>query len=82
MLLRTGAIIQVPVKLGEGMGEMKLHLAELCIEQGRDPRQGNKDARVGDMCAKGHYEEARRLIEECRYHRRDEELKELERGIS
>jgi hypothetical protein len=26
---------------------------------------------------KGHYEEAKRLIKECGYHKRDKELKEL-----
>ena len=55
-------------------GEMKLfqagyHLesARVCLDEGKK----------GD--AKGHYEEARRLIEEeCGYHRRDEELKDIE----
>jgi tetratricopeptide (TPR) repeat protein len=54
-------------------GEMKLHLADyhlesarLCIDEGRK----------GD--AKGHCKEARRLVEECGYHRRDKELKDIE----
>jgi hypothetical protein len=47
-----------------------LEAARLCLDEGK------KDN------AKGHIEASRRLVEECGYHRRDGELKELERGIN
>ena len=54
-------------------GEMKLHLADYHLESARVCLN---EGRKGD--AKGHYEEAKALIEECGYHRRDEELKDIE----
>jgi hypothetical protein len=53
-------------------GEMKLLLADYHLESSRVCLdEGRKED------AKGHYGEAKRLIEECGYHRRDKELKEL-----
>ena len=53
-------------------GEMKLWLADYHLESSRVCLdEGRKED------AKGLYEEAKRLIEECGYHRRDKELKEL-----
>ena len=54
-------------------GEMKLHLADYHLESTRLLLDEKKK---GD--AKGHYDEAKRLVEECGYHRRDEELKDIE----
>jgi tetratricopeptide (TPR) repeat protein len=73
-------------------GEMRLHLADyhleaarLCMDEGagsptEEPREQPSRTPANDVRvdAKGHYEEARRLVEECGYHRRDGELKELE----
>jgi hypothetical protein len=53
-------------------GEMKLHLADYHLESSRVCMD---EGRKEDV--KGHYEEAKRLIKECGYHRRDKELKEL-----
>jgi hypothetical protein len=58
-------------------GEMKLFQADYHLEAARlCLDEGKKDN------AKGHIEASRRLVEECGYHRRDGELKELERGIN
>jgi len=54
-------------------GEMKLHLADYHLESARVCLDEGKK---GD--AKGHYEAAKRLIRSCGYHRRDEELKDIE----
>ena len=51
---------------------MKLHLADYHLESSRVCLD---EGRKEDV--KGHYEEAKRLIEKCGYHRRDKELKEL-----
>ena len=52
---------------------MKLHLADYHLESARVCLDEGKK---GD--AKGHYEAAKRLIRSCGYHRRDEELKDIE----
>ena len=54
-------------------GEMKLHLADYHLESARVCLD---EGRKGD--AKGHDEEAKRLIRSCGYHRRDGELKDIE----
>lgn len=57
-------------------GEMKLHLADYRLESGRVYMdEGRKERKKENV--KGHYEEAKRLIKECGYYRRDKELKEL-----
>ncbi len=75
-------------------GEMKLFLADYHLEaaklalseSSRAVEQGNRrpffaEATEGEQNAKKHYEEAKRLIEECGYHRRDKELEELKGRI-
>ncbi len=70
-----------------------LEAARLCLAQAEDPtslkelrragRSQRSEVRISKekeegKNAKWHYDEARRLVEECGYHRRDEELEELE----
>jgi tetratricopeptide (TPR) repeat protein len=77
-------------------GEMKLWLADYHLEaaklalseNSRAVEQGNRrgESETGSRpttCrdAKEHYEEAKRLINECGYHRRDKELEELKGRI-
>ena len=57
-------------------GEMKLWLADYHLESSRVCLdEGRKEE------AKGHFKEAKRLINECGYHRRDKELGEIESRI-
>jgi tetratricopeptide (TPR) repeat protein len=66
-------------------GEMKLWLADyhlessrVCLDEGAgSPVADQVSNHSGTGKAKEHYEEAKRLIEECGYHRRDKELEEL-----
>jgi len=66
-------------------GEMKLWLADYHLESSRvcldeEENRGQK-TEDGRRKAKEHYEKAKRLIEECGYHRRDKELEELAKRI-
>ena len=54
-------------------GEMKLWIADYHLESARVYLDEGKK---GD--AKGQYEEAKQLVRDCGYHRRDEELKDIE----
>jgi transposase len=54
-------------------GDMKLHLADYHLERARLARSEKDKEKMAE-----HYGQAKRLIEECGYHRRDGEVRDLE----